>query len=82
MNQNSWQDELIKIGYVGNFSLRELIDACGEHFWDLTARRNAPIGRQEKWMTNNIHSGKRTYGDTPEEAVGRLLVAVLTNDYE
>lgn len=68
---NMTADE-IEATFVYDPTLSELIDACGEHFFALSA----PIERKgyENWVASG--GTKMQKGPTPEEAVAKLYLAL------
>lgn len=62
--------------YLPNLS--ELIEACGDDFFQLIKAFQAENPR--KWFANNITGGIEGEGSTPEEAVGRLWLAIHETD--
>ena len=51
--------------------LRKLIEQCGDHFQDLSKTKTG-------WMVNKFDVLYK--GDTPEEAVNKLLNAIKENE--
>ncbi len=67
-------------------TLSELIEACGEEFWSLERRKRgdplSPIDYEKEWIAvehpRNSDELLKTkcLGDTPEEAISRLWLAL------
>lgn len=79
----SWQMDLLQLGYDGPYDYRHLVNAIegvGCKFWSVT---RMPDKKDPDWpeFAARASKGMESYsagGDTEEEALGKLLVQVLT----
>lgn len=65
---------LIDAGYLGEFDLSSLVEACGEPFRELKHH----VTSKKKWSASTAKqaSGLQKFGRTPEEAVANLYLAL------
>ena len=65
-------------GFVVAPNLSELIEACGDEFGALSDHSGflSTEGVKKKWCAHSRHHTSMGLGDTPEEAVARLWLAL------
>lgn len=68
----SLQKKLRDAGYVGDFDLASLIEACGDEFGTLGAQGGT------QWTAFNYAENEQEFGSTPESAVAALWLALNT----
>lgn len=80
-DNTTWGDYLAKWerAQINVPTLTELIEACGNDFVDLERTRNRNAPEVIHWLCrkrNTVGVVKRVCGNTPEEAVARLWIAL------